>query len=117
MWINRQHALKKLSQADSLKEYKLKITQRQTDIDTLNSWIANLLLIINKLDEKEANNKQIIQQLQEQKKIMEDQKGVLLDQIAASNKRIKKLKRKQFWTAMAGTAATVGAFWIGSSLK
>lgn len=78
-------------------------------IFVLNSRISNLDSLIASLKQKDQNNTAIIQQLEEQKKIMEQQKGILLDQISKSNKQLRKQKRNTFFTALAGMAATVAA--------
>lgn len=114
VWINRSDALRKLAQADSLKTYKQIVIEVRKDIDILNERITGLGNVISSLNEKDLNNSEIITQLQEQKKIMEDQKSILLDQIAKVNKQLRKEKRKRFWTAAAGVATTAAAFYIGS---
>lgn len=116
VWILRQDALKKLAQAEEAKVLKEVVKQKQDDIDLLNARIQNAEKIISTFVEKEDNNTEIIKQLQEQKKIMEDQKKILLDEVAKINKQLRKEKRKRFWTAMAGVATTAGAFWLGSNL-
>ncbi len=109
VWIPRRDALNTLARADSLPAYKMWVEALKTDVDTLNARIAVIKQTVSTLKEKEENSKTIIEKLEGQKKIMEEQKGELLDKIAISNKEVKKQKRKTFFTALAGVAATVAA--------
>lgn len=112
VWIPRKDALNTLAKADSLPTYKLWVEALKVDVDTLNARIAVLKQTILSLNYKDENNAVIIKELENQKKIMETQKGILLDAIAQSNRKLKKQKRKTFFTALAGVAATVSALFL-----
>lgn len=112
VWINRQDALKTLAAADSLPSYKMYVASLKIDVDTLNARIAIAKQEIKILKEKGENNSVIIKSLEDQKKILEKQRGILLDEISRSNKQLKKQKRKTFFAALAGVAATVTALFL-----
>lgn len=112
VWIPRKDALDKLAKADSLPTYKLWVEALKVDVDTLNARIAVLKQTILYLNSKDENNAIIIKELESQKVIMETQKGILLDEIAKANKKLKKQKRKTFFTALAGVATTVAALFL-----
>jgi chromosome segregation ATPase len=114
--ILKSDALRKLAQADSLPGVKELLVEKQKDLNNLNDRISTLGETISKLVEKELNTDANIQDLKDQKQIMEEQKKILLDQIAKMNKQLRKEKRKRLWTAIAGTAATVGGLWLGTQL-
>lgn len=109
MWINRQDALRKLAQADSLSVYKRIVQSKQMDIDTLLLRISLQQQLVKNAEEKESNYRDIIQLMKDQRIILEEQKVILA-------KAVKKEKRKRRWLSFAGLAGMAGAFWLGTNL-
>jgi hypothetical protein len=75
---------------------------------SLNQDIKSYEIVVKELQAKDSVNAQIISTYVSMVNTMKDQRKVFEDQIAALNKEVKKWKRKERWTAIAGVAATVG---------
>jgi len=98
LWINRQDALRKLAQADSLKVYKVWLMQCSNDVDTLYK-IANLKQSqINNLLNADKSNQTAIELLKNQKQDYENK-------IKSDEKLLLKERRKKKWALFGGTAA------------
>ena len=103
LWINRQDALRKLAQADSLPSYKLLVEKKQYDIDILQERITGLQSQIKILNEKDSVT---VQKYNEQLIVMKDQRTLFEDQLKGYEKLLRKEKRKRFFTAAAGVVTT-----------
>lgn len=74
----------------------------------LNNDIRSYEIIVQNLQAKDSTNKEIIMTYMEIIKAKDEQKKVLENQIASLNKEIKKWKRKNRMTAIAGLLTTIG---------
>jgi hypothetical protein len=68
------------------------------------------------MQDKDNLNKSVAKSYEKQIKEMQDIRKLQELDVILYKKQIRKLKRGKFWTAIAGTAATVGAFWLGTQL-
>lgn len=112
IWINRQDALRKLAQADSLPVFKQLVGQKDADIKILNDRIANLERLIGELNALDAANVSVIAAY---KKEIEELKGIRTLMEADYKtvwKQLKKQKRKTFWTAIAGIVSVIGTIFL-----
>lgn len=98
--------------AEERKVLAERIVLYHDNISFLNDRIINLDSIIKALRVKDQNNISIQNQMLAQRQVLEEQKGILFDQVSTLNKRVRKQKRKTFFTALAGIAATAGVFFI-----
>lgn len=109
LWINRQDALRKLAQADSLSSYKLIVANKQKDIDLLQQRIAVLQDVIKNLNDKDAES---VAKYNAQLKVMQDERLLFMDQLNGYEKLLRKEKRKRFWTGLLGVATTLTASFL-----
>jgi len=114
IWVPRVHALRKLAQADSLNGFKLLVNQLQIDIDTLQKRINRRDEIILQLRRKEANTTAIISEYRSKDAIYEQQRKILMDNVATLNTSLRKARRGLKWTAIGGIFASAIAFIIGT---
>jgi hypothetical protein len=114
--ISRADALKVLGKAKEAELLQDKLIQKEKDIVSLTERIDGLKQIIATMREKDDINKGIAKSYEKQIKEMQDIRKLQELDVMLYKKQIRKLKRGKFWTAIAGTAATVGAFWLGSQL-
>jgi hypothetical protein len=114
--INRGDALRVLSKAKQTELLQEKLNQKEKDIVSLTERIDGLKQIISVMESKDALSKSVVQSYERQIKEMQDIRKLHELDLSLYKKQIRKLKRGKFWTAMAGTAATVGAFWLGTQL-
>lgn len=75
---------------------------------SLNADIRSYEIIVRELQAKDSVNKEIVSTYIAMVGTMKEQRKILEDQIATLNKEVKKWKRKERWTAIAGAVATVG---------
>jgi hypothetical protein len=116
VWIPREDAkkvLEKALQADLLNE---KITAKENDIKLLNERIAGLQEIIATMKSKDIDQKSLVESYEKQIKEMEEIRKLQELDVSVYKKQIRKLKRGKVWAAIGGTAATIGAFWLGTQL-
>lgn len=76
---------------------------------SLNADIKSYETIVKELTAKDSVNTEIVKAYQAMIETMKQQRSILENQITVLNKEIKKWKRKQKWTAIAGVVSTVGA--------
>ncbi len=86
----------------------------RTDISLLNLLIVEKDGIIRDLEKKDGNNSGIIQELQDQKDLMQKQINLHLDQVNTMERMIRREKRKRFWTGAAGIITTAAAIFLTS---
>lgn len=79
-----------------------KILEEQVVI--LNRRISEKDSVIALLRFNDETNEQVIQTYKDELAVMKDQKDILFSAIKGSEKIIRKLKRKVFWTSAAGVA-------------
>jgi hypothetical protein len=114
--INREDALRVLAKAKQTELLQDKLTQKEKDISSLTERIDGLKQIISAMQDKDNLNKSVVQSYEKQIKEMQGIRKLFELDVIVYKKQIRKLKRGKFWTAIAGTAATVGAFWLGTQL-
>jgi ribosomal protein S15P/S13E len=114
--ISRVDALKVLGKAKEAELLQEKLTQKEKDIASLTERIDGLKQIISVMQDKDNLNKSVVQSYEKQIKELQDIRKLQELDVMLYKKQIRKLKRGKFWTAIAGTAATVGAFWLGTQL-
>jgi hypothetical protein len=117
MWVYRSDALNVLAKAKESTILQEKIHQKQIDIDTLNARIKNLRLLVDNLSVQEEAYKSTMQAYEEQIAELEQIKKLSQLDIVFYKKQMKKYKRKNFWTAVAGVAGTIGGVWLGSQFR
>lgn len=100
VWIPRADALRKLAQADSARVYRLILTEKQIDIDTLLARIKGLNTAIDTLQSAASDRKKAL--------LVSDQEIAALksDKILLQ-KEVRRQKRKRF-AATAGGIITTG---------
>lgn len=111
IWINRQDALRKLAQADSLKTYKQIVEEKQKDINTINGRVEYLKELIKNM---KAIDSFTVKGYEKQLSIMDDQRNIFTSEIKLLTKQLKREKRKRVLTGIAGLLTTAVAFYIGS---
>ena len=78
----------------------------EEQVTVLNKRIAEKDSIIRLLQFKDETNEQLIQTYIDEMKVMQDQRKIFEGALKDSEKQIRKLKRKVFWTAAGGIVAT-----------
>lgn len=76
------------------------------DVQTLSDRIAVKQAEISNMEGQLVADQEIINQLKAEKKLYEEQKKIILDQVALFNKELRKEKRKRRWTAFGGLLST-----------
>lgn len=116
VWMPRKDVKKVLTralEADALQE---KLNAKENDIKMLTERIEGLKQVISVMTDKDDLNKSVVKSYEKQIQELKDIRKLQELDVLLYKKQIKKLKRGKFWTAIAGTAATVGAFWLGTQL-
>jgi amino acid transporter len=75
---------------------------------SLNQDIKSYEIVVKELQAKDSVNAQIISTYVSMIGTMKEQRKVFEDQIVSLTNEVKKWKRKNRWTAIAGAAATIG---------
>lgn len=101
-----EQARKVLTAAKERDIYKERINLLQGDVSLINQRISQKDSIIADLRVKDFNNQSMVMTMKEQRVLLEDQKKILLDQIGVLNKTVRRMKRRQFFTAAGGVLAT-----------
>lgn len=99
VWIPRADALRKLAQADSSRVYRLILTEKQKDIDTLLSRVAGLTKAVDTLKSAASDRKSALDISDKEIAALKADKIVLA-------KEIRKQKRKRFFTTLGGIITT-----------
>ena len=76
------------------------------DVQTLSDRIAVKQAEISNMEGQLVADQEIINQLKAEKQLYEEQKKIILDQVALFNKELRKEKRKRRWTAFGGLLST-----------
>lgn len=74
----------------------------------LNNDIKSYEVVVRELQGKDSVNKEIVNTYKAMIETMKEQRLILENQITDLNKEIKRWKRKNRWTAIAGVVTTVG---------
>jgi hypothetical protein len=115
-WIPRVDAKRVFARALEANALREIIDAKEKDILSLTERIDGLKQIISVMQEKDVLSKSVVQSYENQIKELKDIRKLQELDVSLYKKQIRKLKRGKFWTAIAGTAATVGAFWLGTQL-
>lgn len=116
VWIPRDDAKKVLQKALEVDVLKEIITAKENDIKLLTERISGLQEIIATMKGKDIDQKSLAESYERQIKEMQEIRKLQELDVSVYKKQIKKLKRGKLWTAIGGTAATMGAFWLGTQL-
>ena len=116
IWMPRNDAKKVLTRALEADAIQEKLDAKERDIVVLTQRIAGLNQIIAAMSDKDRLQNSVVESYQKQIKEMQDIRKLQELDVMLYKKQIRKLKRGKFWTAISGTAATVGAFWLGTQL-
>lgn len=81
-------------------------------VSLLEQRIAEHEEMIADLKSKDLNNDRIVLTYQSEIQLMKDQRIILENQIKEYVAEIKRLKRKTFWTSVAGIAVAVGIIYL-----
>lgn len=106
IWINRQDALRKLAQADSLRPYKQLVAAKQRDIDTLNARIIILGEQIKEYKGKDTAYAQMVIAKNDQIQAMKDIREIHEARIKELEKLWKREKRKRILMTVGGVVST-----------
>lgn len=76
------------------------------DVQTITDRISVKEAEISNMEGQLVADQEIINQLKAEKQLYEEQKKIILDQVASFNKALRKEKRKRRWTAFGGLLST-----------
>lgn len=107
VWINRDDALQKLSQADSMKVYKRLFEQKKIDLDTVTARITILQNLISSLKSRDSLNVSLIRTYENEIKEYKDIRADMQHEISYWQKLFLKEKRKRVWTTIGGVVAII----------